>query len=311
MKKFLKYLLIITLFSAWGIILTSKDQVREAVKETLKSFEIPCEKPLKYSIGIIDPQFGISDDQLKVIAAEAEKVWETSLGKNLFEYESSSAFKINLVFDNRQKETVESENMQEKLGNLGLSYDSASKEYASLSLNYKKQTDAYNKGVADYRQKLERYNEKVSYWNEKGGAPGDVYDDLRKEKKELDKEFSQLENERKYVNGLAGKANTAAEKTNQIANNYNQSLNTYKDRFGGSQQFDKGVYDGESINIYQFYEFSDLRLTISHELGHALGADHVENSRSVMFYLMGDQDMNNPQATKDDLAEIERICRRR
>lgn len=308
MGKLLKYLLIIILFSAWGIILTNKEQVRQIVQEKIKSFEVPCSKPLEYSIGQIDPQFGISQDQLRVMAKEAEETWENSTGKNLFEYKSEAQFKINLVFDDRQKETIDSQSAQENLDKLNLSYDNASKQYASLSLNYKKQLDAYNDAVADYEKKLDKYNKKVSYWNEKGGAPGDIYDELKEEKKELDKELSQLEAQRKNLNSLAGKTNTAAQNTNQIADNYNQNLNTYKEKFGESQQFDKGVYNGEAISIYQFYEFNDLRLTLIHEMGHALGMEHVDNSRSIMYYLMGDQNMDSPQATEEDLAELKKVC---
>jgi len=49
-------------------------------------FQKPCDKPLEYSIGRFDTQFGVSGEDFKKYLAEAEVVWEKTLGKNIFIY---------------------------------------------------------------------------------------------------------------------------------------------------------------------------------------------------------------------------------
>jgi hypothetical protein len=308
MNKFFKYFLIVVLFSAWGAILTNKEQVRETARETIKSFQKPCSKPIEYSVGQVDEKFGISGDRFREVVLQSEGIWELQTGKNLFQYNPNAKFKINLIFDQRQANTIESENMEKNLGNLESSYSMAEKEYNSLSAAYKQKVDNYQDDLAEYKKELDKFNEKVAYWNERGGAPEDEYDDLKDDKADLDKMFSKLEKERKELNILGGKTNTLADKSNALAQNYNNNLYTYKSKFGAASQFDKGVYEGDSITVYQFYGESDLRLTLAHEFGHALGLDHVENPKSLMYYLMGEQDIDDPKLSEEDISAINVIC---
>jgi DNA repair exonuclease SbcCD ATPase subunit len=163
--------------------------------------------------------------------------------------------------------------------------------------------------VADYKKKLESYNKEVSSWNKKGGAPEDAYNELKKEKKELDALYDKIEAERKAINNLAGKSNDLVNKEKNVVNTYNSNVETYQNKYGQASEFDKGIYDGQKIDIFQFKEMSDLRLTLVHEMGHALGIDHLENPKSIMYYLMNEQDMNNPTLSSEDLVAIKGICK--
>jgi len=49
-------------------------------------------------------------------------------------------------------------------------------------------------------------------------------------------------------------------------------------------------------------------LALAHELGHTLGIGHVDNPQSVMYYLMGEQDLKNPHLTKEDLDALKNVC---
>lgn len=309
MKKFLKYFLIIILFSLWGIILTNKEQTREAVKTVYQTINPPCSQPLEYSIGQIDPKFGLSKDDLVKLAGSAETVWEAPSGKNLFQYDPKVAFKINLIFDERQEQTLESGKLEENLNNLKLSQEAVEKQYSSLQGQYTQKVSAYEKAVDSYHDRLKRYNTEVDFWNSQGGASPDKYDELQKEKKKLKDLYNSLEKQRVEINNLAGKSNELITKENQIINRYNTDVATYKSKFGDTREFEKGLFNGEGINIYQFQEKSDLELTLAHELGHYLGLAHVENPQSIMYYLIGDQNLDNPAPTEQDLAQLKTVCR--
>ncbi|MFA6047976.1 MAG: matrixin family metalloprotease [Parcubacteria group bacterium] len=309
MKKFFQYLILIILISISGIILTNREPSRVFFQKVRRTYiEKPCTKPIKYSIGNVDSRFNITQADLQNTILQAENIWEKPIGRNLFEYDPNSQFKINLVYDDRQERTQESAKLENTLGKLESSHEQIIGQYNNLSSAYKKRLDAYNKAAADYEKQLKKYNDEVDSWNKKGGAPPDVYDNLKKEKKDLQDTFSTLEKERKVVNSLIGQTNNLVEQEKNIVSNYNSNLSSYQNKYGEPVQFDKGVYDGTKIDIFQFNEIGDLRLTIAHEFGHALGIDHLENPQSLMYYLMGEQDLSNPQLSTEDIAALKDVC---
>ena len=74
------------------------------------------------------------------------------------------------------------------------------------------------------------------------------------------------------------------------------------------RQFDQGDYDWTRINVYQFNGFDDLRLILAHEMGHALEIGHLENSKSNMYYLMDEQNLNADTVTQDDFQALQGAC---
>jgi hypothetical protein len=279
------------------------------IKKAVFLSEGPCEQPIKYSLGQIDSQFNLSAEELQGLVFEAEEIWEKPAARNLFEYTPAASFKINLIFDERQMQTLASEKLENDLQKLEAEHEQLIEQFGSLSNAYQKKLADYNIQLAAYEKRLKKYNKEVKYWNARGGAPEDEYADLEKERKKLKELASNLEKQRLEVNSLAGKTNQLAKKENQVVENYNTNIATYQSKYGESREFEKGVFDGEGINIYQFKAKDDLRLTLIHEMGHALGLDHVENPQSIMHYLMSEQKMENPALTPEDLREFNRVCR--
>lgn len=269
----------------------------------------PCDQPLLYSVGSVDPRFEISAEEFQKEIAEAEKIWENEIGINLFEYAPAGAVKVNLVFDERQEISRESEVLNRELEKLSFNVDSLDDKYAHLEKDYAKKTAEFEAAVKKYEKKQEVYNEDVSYWNSQGGAPEAEYQKLQSESEELEDDYEKLNKKRKAINKLAKEINALAEKEGRIVSDYNRKINTYKNKYGESREFEKGVYNGQEINIYQFNETNDLRLVLAHELGHALGIGHTENPESLMFYLMAEQDVKIPELSSEDIQAVNNICR--
>lgn len=308
MKKWIEKIALFILLCFLGIILANRDYFGNLTKE-ITGLNLPCSKPLEYAIGEIDPRFGISKSELEQYAFQAEKIWEEKAGKNLFIYNPDSEFKINLIFDERQRETNKASEMKNELETLGSKHELAVEQYESLSSNYKQKLDEYNAKVKQYEEKLEDYNKAVKKWNLGDRTSKEEFENLRKKRKELEKTLNDLEKKRDEINYLAGKTNQIAKQGNNLANTYNSSLETYQSKFGSSREFEKGVFDGKAINIYEFREESDLKMTIIHEMGHALGLGHVQNPKSIMHYLMAEQDLENPQLTEEDILELKNVCK--
>lgn len=306
MGKLIKILIIVLALIYGGFLGVKKSGIVPEISFLAKG---PCEQPIKYSLGQIDPQFNLLAEELKSLTAEAEGIWEKSADRNLFEYDEAAPFKINLIFDARQMRTLDSEKLENDLKNLETEHNNLIKQFGSLQNAYRKKLSDYNTQLAEYEKRLKEYNKEVKYWNNHGGAPEDTYANLEKERKKLKELASSLEQQRLEVNGLATQANQVVKKENQVVAEYNTNVTTYKSKYGESREFEKGVFDGEGINIYQYKEKDDLRLTLIHELGHALGLGHLENPQSIMYYLMGEQEIKNPALAPEDLQALKEVCK--
>lgn len=281
--------------------------VRDKVQE-ITGINLPCAKPLQYAIGTVDPRFNLSAGDFLADAQDAEKIWETQSGKNLFEYNPNAQFKINLIFDSRQLQSNEADALTKNLDQLEVAHNQIVTQYKNLSGTYAQSVAKYNADAADYQKKLDDYNQAVADWNKNGGSQ-DEYDKLKNKKKDLEDLYTQLEKERLAVNALVGKTNNLASKEQGVVNEYNANVSTYKNKYGGGREFEKGLYDGTEINIYQFKQPADLRLTLVHELGHALGIGHVDDPSSIMYYLLSDQDMEHPTLSAEDLGALKTVCK--
>ncbi|PIP26716.1 MAG: hypothetical protein CO140_01330 [Candidatus Moranbacteria bacterium CG_4_9_14_3_um_filter_40_7] len=305
MGRLIKSLIIIAILVYGGFLLVKNAGPIEEINFSAKG---PCEEPIKYSLGQIDHRFGISPEKFRALILEAEGLWENSAKLNLFEYDAAAAFKINLIFDERQMQTLDSEELESNLQKLEAEQDKLIKQFGSLSNAYQKKLADYNAQLAAYEKRLKKYNKEVEYWNEQGGAPEDEYADLEKERKKLKKLADDLEKQRLAVNSLATETNQVVKRENQVVLKYNADIATYKSQYGESREFEKGIFNGEEINVYQYKENDDLRLTLIHELGHALGLNHLENPQAIMYYLMGEQGMENPSLTAEDLQALKEAC---
>lgn len=269
----------------------------------------PCGQPLKFAIGSADPRFSITSDHLKDIAMQAADVWNKAAGRQVLEYDPNASLKIDLTYDQRQQESDAAGQLDADLQVLSSQRAALDKQYGGLDKQYNQELADFKSGVADYEKQVADYNQEVDRWNSQGGAPQNVYDKLNSEKKDLDSTLGKLQSQEKDLNALAKKINGLAVKEKSAVNSYNSEVATFQSEYGGSQEFEKGVFDSsKGITIYQFKADDDLRMTIAHELGHALGMDHVQNPKSIMYYLMQDQDLKNPAPTAEDMAELKTVC---
>lgn len=275
-----------------------------------QSMPLPCGQPLPYSLGQFDARFGISqEDFLKHIAA-AEKVWEDADGRELFRYAPDAAFKVNLIFDERQQRTIDARKLEDSLEKAQATQESLKQKQDRVLALYGTEKREYETLLAEFEKRLAEYDADVDKWNKRGGAPEDEYDRLQKEAKSLERMQNDLEAARRSVNALAEQVNRFSKEQVAVIGKYNDELGKYVNRYGSSsEEFDQGDYAGTEINVYQFDDMAHLRLVLAHELGHALGIGHTENPRSVMYRLMQEQDAQVLVLTGEDLAALSAQCR--
>lgn len=273
-----------------------------------KNIPFPCEEPLRYSLGSFDPRFGITREEFLAEISRAEKVWEDAEGKPLFEYVPDAPFAVNLIFDERQEQTLAGQKLDQSFSETKTKQETlAEKNAASLAL-YKKALKEYEDFLASFEKRLKEYDKDVEHWNKQGGAPPEEYEKLQNEAEKLSSLQKKLEDMRQKVNALADTVNQFAKEQVQVVDKYNSQVEGYVKRYGEPKDFDQGVYESTKIDIYQFDDRAHLRLVLVHELGHALGIGHVDDPLAIMYYLMEQQDPEALELTVADRVALQGVC---
>lgn len=254
-----------------------------------------CEKPIVYSIGIVDKQFGISQEQFKEVIATATQIWDNALNKKLFAYSETGGLVINLIFDDRQSTTI-------KLSKLGTDIDKDKADYLGLKATYDKALTSYSLQNVNLQNRVKAYDAKKITIDQNG---------TESQKKSLETEYAaisqirtQLATQLTLINDMGTRLNQLAAKMNTDVNNYN---NTGSEQ---GQEFEQGIYSsdamGEKIDIFQFESHDKLERVVAHELGHALGLDHIDNPRAIMYALNQSTSLS---LTADDINALKAICK--
>ena len=265
-----------------------------------------CFDPLPYRLGEFDERFGLSSEEARIAINTAAAVWEDTLGRDLYVYDLDADFTINFFFDDRQQRIKAEELLRTRL-DANQSVNSAVNEaYEELVRSYEAKEVTYQANVAAYEARLRTYNAEVARYNDAGGAPPAVFERLEAEKAELDRQVQAVNSAGAELNALADQINELGEQGNQLVQRYNERDATYNERIGESREFTQGDYQGDLINIYSFADQSELELVLAHELGHALGLDHVEDETAIMHYLLGAQSPELALSDDDRLAFINR-----
>lgn len=260
--------------------------------------------PLSYAIGDIDSRFGITRERVMALAEESCKIWEEGAGRELFQYSEESSFKLNLVFDWRQEKLIAARDARAGLDEHGRSFDQRHDEYRRTSRSLETARSALDESAKGYQDRLNKYNARVARWNEGGERTATEQRYLQAKKIELETERTDLEKRRDQLNQDGEELNKLADTLNELAKKINLEVENFNGTFIRSRDFEKGVFDGSSINIYEFEKEEDLKATIIHEFGHALGLGHTENPASIMHRKLAVQDLGNIRLSDEDLAQL-------
>ncbi|MCF7865049.1 MAG: matrixin family metalloprotease [Candidatus Pacebacteria bacterium] len=291
----------------------------------------PCKSPITYSIGTVDPRFSISNKILIDNLKDAENIWESvsalsspssadpsssaSMGStsnsNLFQYqEKGGEVTINFVYDGRQDSTNKLVALGIKTDNTKESYQALKQRYDALRTQVDSQKAEYTRKAAAYKQAESSYNAEIAKWNAQGGAPRGTYENLQTEKSDLAAQFANLKSIEKDMNTNVDTLNALATRINQLIVQLNINVEQYNREGASAGEFEEGVYQLsggiQTINIYEYVDHISLVRVLSHEMGHALGLDHVDDSRAIMYKTNSGKGL---EATEADIEELSSVCR--
>ena len=271
----------------------------------------PCSSPIAYSIGSFDKKFGLSEKDFLSALVAAEAVWEKPVGKDLFAYKENGKLKVNLVYDIRQEATVKLQKLDIDVRDDQSSYNSVKAKYDSLKAEYARDKIALAAKVAELEAAKSKYEAEVDYWNSHGGANKETRAQLEKERLALNAMIDEINRMQDRINAKVENINALVVVLNRLAQTLNITVDKYNqvgDQLAG--EFEEGSYqsgpEGQQIDIYQFDNRAKLIRVLAHELGHALGLDHIEESKAIMYRL---NNGINEKLTEGDLSAVRMHCK--
>jgi len=249
-------------------------------------YQSPC-TTISYRLGNIDPRFNLSQQELLVDTKQAAALWNNAYGKPLLVYDPQAQMPINLVYDERQALSTQIDQVDQSL---------AQKEDA-----LKPEIAAYEQKAADFKKRINALNQEIENWNTKGGAPSDVYDRLTASQKELQGEGSQLQAQAQSLNQSTDQYNTQVRDLSQKVNTFNTAI---------KEKPEEGLFisDEKGKRIYIYFNTSQSKLvhTLAHEMGHAIGLNHVAETTSIMYPKTNEI----IEPSSGDLNELASVCRK-
>lgn len=250
---------------------------------SLKITISPCENPILYRIGTVDPKFEISDAEFEKLVNQSAEVWNTVYGKKLFEPNAQADLSVNLIYDERQRQNLLIYKTEEEL--------------ATKQSTLDQQIAKYESDLSAFEARIKALNQKIDEWNEKGGAPPDIYNQLRQEQAELKQEQDRLNQIAKSLNLSSDNFNQQVKNLNNNIENFNASLD---------ERPEEGAYFPRQNRIEVYFHITNPETvhTLAHEFGHVLNLDHNDDPKSIMYYKTNNVTKPSPK----EVEELKRKC---
>jgi len=257
------------------------------------------EHPLRYQIADLDPRLNITQQQMIELSQQAAAIWAKDTGQHYFVYDPEASFVIHLVFDQRQVRSMKRSENLNQLEQEQQHWLDQNQQLQHLKQSVARSETQLELQKIDYQNNQQKYqqvvqNLKASTKNQKQIAR------LEQQQHTLQQQSVDLEAKIAEHNQLVRQFNRQTEQSKQLHQQLTESVAAFNQTFK-PQILHKGQFHGQQIFIYEFSSMDDLRLTLAHEFGHALGLKHTQDPKSLMYPRIKEQNAKDFQLTDTDL----------
>ena len=265
----------------------------------------PFDTRLRYKIADIDPRFGLSQQEAIQLSQEASNIWKDGTGREYFVYDPDAKLTIHFEYDERQSTTIERLQHKQSIEHGKNVWANKNQQINDIRIEISRANALLESKKIELDEQLNQFNRQIAHINQNGGLHPSQQSNYAQQRQYLEQNIQALRQEIQQYNLKINDLNTQVDELNQLNQQLNTSVHVFNQKFQ-PRMFDKGSFNGKSIHIFEFESKDDLRLTIAHELGHALGLQHNDDPEALMYPYMKDQNIQDFRLTYADLELLNR-----
>ena len=224
----------------------------------------PFDQRIRYRIAEVDPRFGLSEHELKQISQQATDIWKQGLGQDYFVYDPNARLSIRLIYDQRQDESVQRRDQLSKLTQNEHGLSQKNTELKAMQQNLARHSGALDVQKQSLQDLSQNYNAMIRQYNQHGGVPASQQAAVQQSLAQLRQQQHVLDQQIASFNLQVNAYNQKVDELNRLDQGHNLAIDQFNQRFQ-PRLFDKGLFNGREIHIYEFESKEDLRLTLAHE----------------------------------------------
>ena len=280
-----------------------------------------CEQPLGWRIGQIDPHFELAASELESEARRAAVLWNEAAGRTVLSRDEKNGFPINLVHDERQQRAAHVNQLHKQVKQLETELERRQQTLEADQARQEQRRDSYRRELARYEADLQAHNRTVEAAN-RTRPDARAVENIRRQADQLEQQRRQLEQRQQELQ-------RHQQALQQHTNTYNELVDRFNARSRQLAQAsrqasaDSGEYRADitrdhrgniisirrEIDVYFFFDRHDLRWTLAHELGHALGIGHVAHPDAVMHAAyLADSEGAQLSLHSEDIQALHALC---